>query len=105
MEFGSGKIVLVVLLIRVGAKEPGGKGQTEFVKYVAATAALSNNVYKHALKTCLVSLSVFLNQRPWVYGGVPYLQTPQTLTLFPNATRDLASRSLKWTGLAGIRGN
>lgn len=32
---------------RTGAEEPDEEGRTGLVKYVSATAALRNNVYKH----------------------------------------------------------
>jgi len=94
-----------MLVVRVGVKETDGEGRTGLVKYVAATAALSSNVDKHALKSSWASLSISLNQCPWVYVGLSYPQMPQTLIFLPSATRDPESLSLKWTALAGIRGN
>lgn len=53
---------MVVLECHTGAGEPGEERRTGLVKYASATAALSSNVYKHALKKKLPPSS--RNRRP-----------------------------------------
>lgn len=59
-EFLGGMDEVVLWILFWGEKSGGG--QAMLVKYVSATAALSSNVYKHALTTHIASLSISSNR-------------------------------------------